>query len=52
MKDVDDDDFLKTGFDDMEGDHIQAWAESKNNGWTANQAGLSPFALPLIGWVL
>lgn len=37
LKDVDDDEFLKTGFDDMEGDHVQAWAESIDNGWTANQ---------------
>lgn len=37
LEDVDDDDFLKTGFDDMEGEHVQAWAESVDNGWTANQ---------------
>ena len=34
---MDDDDFLKTGFDDMEGKHIQAEAESDGNGWTADQ---------------
>ena len=37
MSDVDDDEFLKTGWDDMDGEHIQAYAESKNNGWTADQ---------------
>ena len=37
MEDVDGDDFLKTGFDDMEGEHVQALAESIDNGWTADQ---------------
>jgi hypothetical protein len=37
LDDVDDDDFLKTGWDDMEGMHVQSWAESKTNGWTTNQ---------------
>ncbi|KAL8741632.1 MAG: hypothetical protein Q9190_005779 [Brigantiaea leucoxantha] len=37
LSDVDDDEFLKTGWDDMDGEHIQAYAESKNNGWTADQ---------------
>ncbi|CAF9910583.1 hypothetical protein IMSHALPRED_009244 [Imshaugia aleurites] len=37
LKDVDDDDFLKTGYDDMEGEHVQALAESIGNGWTADQ---------------
>lgn len=37
MADVDDDDFLKKGYDDMKGEHVQAYAESVGNGWTANQ---------------
>ncbi|KAL8898834.1 MAG: hypothetical protein Q9207_006502 [Kuettlingeria erythrocarpa] len=38
LADVDDDKFLKEGFDDMEGEHVQSWVESKDGGWTANQA--------------
>ena len=34
---IDDDEFLKTGWDDLKGEHVQSWAESKVNGWTANQ---------------
>ena len=37
LEDIDGDDFLKTGFDDMEGEHVQALAESIDNGWTADQ---------------
>ncbi|KAI4173063.1 MAG: hypothetical protein LQ343_003173 [Gyalolechia ehrenbergii] len=37
LKDVDDDDYLKTGYDDLEGEHVQAWTEGKKGGWTANQ---------------
>ncbi|KAL8753884.1 MAG: hypothetical protein Q9184_005283, partial [Pyrenodesmia sp. 2 TL-2023] len=37
LADVDDDKFLKEGFDDMEGDHVQSWVESKGGGWTADQ---------------
>jgi hypothetical protein len=37
LDDVDDDDFLKTGWDDMNGMHVQSWGESKTNGWTTNQ---------------
>lgn len=37
LQDVDDDEFLKTGWDDLKGEHVQAWAESEDNGWTANQ---------------
>ncbi|KAK3178900.1 hypothetical protein OEA41_001037 [Lepraria neglecta] len=37
LVDVDDDDFLKIGYDDMEGEHVQAYAENDENGWTANQ---------------
>ena len=37
LEDIDEDDFLKTGFDDMEGEHVQALAESVGNGWTADQ---------------
>lgn len=39
LADVDDDVFLKTGFDDAEGEHVQAWAESEGGGWTADQVG-------------
>lgn len=37
LKNVDDDEFLKTGWDDMEGEHVQSYVESKTNGWTADQ---------------
>ncbi|KAF6240176.1 hypothetical protein HO173_001786 [Letharia columbiana] len=37
LADIDEDDFLKTGYDDMEGEHVQALAESLDNGWTADQ---------------
>ncbi len=39
LADVDDDEFLKTGWDDMEGKHIQSYVESNGNGWTADQVG-------------
>ncbi|MCJ1272617.1 hypothetical protein MMC21_000403 [Puttea exsequens] len=37
LADVDDDKFLKEGYDDMDGEHIQGYVESYNNGWTADQ---------------
>lgn len=37
LADVDDDEFLKTGWDDLQGNHIQSYVESRDNGWTANQ---------------
>lgn len=37
LEDVDDDEFLKKGYDDMEGEHVQGWVENKGRGWTANQ---------------
>lgn len=37
LGDVDDDAFLKEGWDDMEGEHVQAYVESDGNGWTADQ---------------
>ncbi|KAI4163829.1 MAG: hypothetical protein LQ342_002602 [Letrouitia transgressa] len=37
LDDVDDDTFLKTGWDDMDGEHVQSYVESKDNGWTADQ---------------
>lgn len=49
LDDVDDDEFLKKGFEDMEGEHIQAYAESNDNGWTANQVSGS---VGLCGWAL
>lgn len=39
LADVDNDEFLKTGWDDMEGKHIQSYVESNGNGWTADQVG-------------
>lgn len=47
LEDVDDDEFLKTGWDDMTGEHVQTWAESKTNGWTANQVRWIPRAFSL-----
>ena len=37
LSEVDDDDFIKSGFEDLEGEHVQAWAESDDYGWTADQ---------------
>ncbi|KAI4191289.1 MAG: hypothetical protein L6R41_000216 [Letrouitia leprolyta] len=37
LKDVEDDDYLKTGYDDLEGEHVQAWTEGRKGNWTANQ---------------
>lgn len=37
LADVDDDDFLKTGWDDLNGEHVQSYVENHDNGWTANQ---------------
>lgn len=44
LEDVDDDDFLKTGWDDLEGEHVQSYVTSQTNGWTADQVR---FALTL-----
>lgn len=49
LEDVDDDEFLKTGWDDMKGEHVQAWAESEAKGWTANQVRWVPRASVLLG---
>lgn len=43
LEDVDDDEFLKTGWDDMEGEHIQGYVESNTNGWTADQVSFLTF---------
>lgn len=40
LADVDDDKFLKEGFDDMEGEHVQSFVESKDGGWTADQVSV------------
>lgn len=40
LADVDDDEFLKTGWDDQ-GEHVQSYVESVGNEWTANQVGCS-----------
>ena len=37
LKDVDDDAFLKKGWENVDGDFVQAYVESNDNGWTANQ---------------
>ena len=37
LADVDDDKFLKEGYDDMEGEHIQSYVENEERGWTADQ---------------
>lgn len=37
LKDVDDNDFLKTGWEDLDEDFVQSYVESKDSGWTANQ---------------
>ncbi|KAL8830506.1 MAG: hypothetical protein Q9170_005709 [Blastenia crenularia] len=37
LADVDDDDYLKTGYDDLEGEHVQSWTQSKKGDWTTNQ---------------
>lgn len=37
LADVDDDEFLKTGWDDLNGEHIQSYVESHDKGWTVNQ---------------
>ena len=39
LSEVDDDEFIKSGFEDLEGVKVQAWAESEDYGWTANQVG-------------
>ena len=43
VKDLDDDDdkeWLSTGWDDPEGEHVQSYVESVGGGWTANQVSL------------
>lgn len=46
LKDVDDEKFLKEGWEDgEEGEFVQSWVESKEGGWTADQVGLSFFFL-------
>lgn len=37
LADVDDDEFLRTGWDDPNGEHVQSYVENHDNGWTANQ---------------
>lgn len=45
LADVDDDDFLKSGWDDLEGEHVQSYVKSKTNGWTADQVCMICFSL-------
>ncbi|KAL8714824.1 MAG: hypothetical protein Q9220_001337 [cf. Caloplaca sp. 1 TL-2023] len=35
--DKDEEEFLKKGYDDLEGEHVQSYVESKGGGWTADQ---------------
>lgn len=52
LQDVDDDEFLKTGWDDVEGEHIQSFVENKTNGWTADQVCLGFLAgLPFFSYM-
>lgn len=37
LGDVDDDKFLKEGWDDLEGEHVQSYVENGEKGWTADQ---------------
>ncbi|KAI4203207.1 MAG: hypothetical protein LQ350_002083 [Teloschistes chrysophthalmus] len=37
LKEVDDHEFLKEGYDDLEGEHVQGYVESKSGGWTVDQ---------------
>ncbi len=43
LADVDDDEFLKIGWDDLEGDHVQGYVVSEESGWTADQVCLFSF---------
>lgn len=40
LKEVDDHEFLKEGYDDLEGEHVQGYVESKSGGWTVDQVSL------------
>lgn len=37
LKEVDDEEWLKQGWDDVDGEFIQSYVESKTDGWTADQ---------------
>lgn len=51
LKDVDDEEFLKSGWEGMEGEFVQGYVESKEGGWTADQVGFwLVFALVLRAW--
>ncbi len=39
LGDLEGDEFLKKGWDDLEGEHMQSWVESEENKWTAEQVG-------------
>lgn len=39
LKDLKGDEFLKKGWDDLVGEHVQSWVESEENKWTAEQVG-------------
>lgn len=56
LGDLEGDEFLKKGWDDLEGEHMQSWVESEENKWTAEQVG-SLFLFGVrgevrAGWVL
>lgn len=40
---MDDEEFMKMGWDDLLGEHVQAWAESEGGGWTADQVWIDFF---------
>jgi hypothetical protein len=37
LADVDDDDFLQNGWDDLHGRHVQTWIESVSDKWSVNE---------------
>ncbi|KAL8635081.1 MAG: hypothetical protein Q9228_007394 [Teloschistes exilis] len=43
---IDDHEFLKEGYDDLEGEHVQGYVESKNGGWTVDQVPYQAYYLP------
>ena len=54
VKDLEDDDdkeWLSTGWDDPEGEHVQSYVESVGNGWTANQVSFLLWLLVEGEWV-
>lgn len=48
LGDLEGDEFLKKGWDDLEGEHVHSWVESEENKWTAEQ--VSCRSLFVLGW--